>query len=382
MTKEIGIGVVGCGAMGRGVVTRVLEQDGRIKVRALFDPDQRSIDAARKEYGADLPADTDYAKFLARPEIDWVMIASWNCYHCEQTVAAFNAGKHVFCQKPLATNFEDCLAMEQAWKKSGKNFVIGFTLRFSPHYRKLKELLDAGTVGRIVSFEFNETLGFNHGGYIMGDWRRLTKYAGTHLLEKCSHDIDLANWFINSLPVRVAGFGGLDFFKSENVKHAERIGKDPNGKPAYQTWGGLVDMNPFTSDKDILDNLGAILEYANGVRAMFHTNCNAAIPERRMYILGTEGAIRANVLTGDIEIQRIGFDTQIEKVPACASGGHGGGDEILAKEVADTMLKGAPPTVSLDAGLSSAIVCFAVDEATEKGTVVDVRPMWKKAGLM
>jgi len=53
-------------------------------------------------------------------------------------------------------------------------------------------------IGDVVSMEFNETLNFNHGGYIMGDWRRKTDLSGGHLLEKCSHDYDLVNWILNS----------------------------------------------------------------------------------------------------------------------------------------------------------------------------------------
>ena len=108
----------------------------------------------------------------------------------------------MFCQKPLATTLADCLAMREAWQASGRMFIIGFSLRYAPHYRKIKELLDQGAVGRIVSMEFNETLDFNHGGYIMGDWRRLQRYSGTHLLEKCCHDIDLVNWIMGSLAAR------------------------------------------------------------------------------------------------------------------------------------------------------------------------------------
>jgi len=81
---------------------------------------------------------------------------------------------------------------------TGRLFNIGLTLRYSPHYRKIKQLLESGAVGDIISMEFNETLDFNHGGYIMGNWRRLREYAGTHLLEKCCHDIDLVNWMVGS----------------------------------------------------------------------------------------------------------------------------------------------------------------------------------------
>jgi predicted dehydrogenase len=309
------------------------------------------------------------------------MIASWNCFHREHTVAAFKAGKHVFCQKPLATNLADAMAMHRAWKKSGKMFNIGFTLRYSPHYRKIRQLIEEGAIGDLISMEFNETLDFNHGGYIMGDWRRLRKNAGTHLLEKCCHDIDLVNWMVGSLACRVASFGGLNFFTPANEKHMTRLGSDSRGRKAYCTWPGLICENPFTSDKDIVDNQVAIIEFVNGVRASFHANCNSGIPERRMVLCGTEGAIRADVLTGSIELRRIGFDTKIEQVPAGVSGGHGGGDDVLAGELAESMLHGKPPSVGLDAGLKSAITCFGIDKAMDTGRVVDMMPIWKRAGL-
>ncbi len=62
--------------------------------------------------------------------------------------------------------------------------------------------------------EFNETLDFNHGGYIMGDWRRLQRYSGTHLLEKCCHDIDLVNWITGSLA------GRRGFLRRAELLHA------------------------------------------------------------------------------------------------------------------------------------------------------------------
>jgi len=233
-------------------------------------------------------------------------------------------------------------------------------------------------VGDIISMEFNETLDFNHGGYIMGDWRRLTRNAGSHLLEKCCHDIDLANWMVGCNVSRVASFGGLDFFLPRNKKHIQRLGKNAEGQDAYRTWQGLVNLNPFTSKKDIVDNQVALIEYSNGVRATFHTNCNAGIPERRMYILGTEGALRADVISGTIEMKRIGFNTKIENIDAGVSGGHGGGDEVLGRELADSMLKGIAPMTGLMDGLKSAIVCFAIDTAMETGHVVQLEPYWKR----
>lgn len=380
MNNDIGISVIGCGGMGMAIVKRLIARDPRLKVRTIYDPSPESVTKALDVINTQPRVCATYQEAVSDPSVDWVMIASWNCFHKEQTIAAFEAGKHVFCQKPLATNLADCIAMQDAWRASGKMFNIGFTLRYAPHYRKIRQLLTDGVVGQIVSMEFNETLDFNHGGYIMGDWRRLQANAGTHLLEKCCHDIDLVNWMTGSLAVRVASFGGLDFFKPENAYHVDRIGPRADGRPAYTTWR-TTGLNSFTSDKDIVDNQVAIVQYANGVRSTFHTNCNSGIPERRMYIVGTEGVIRADLYAGTIQTKRIGFDTKIEDQSVSLSDGHGGGDDILTQELADSMLNGAPPSVGLEEGLKSALTCFAIDDAMVSGQVVDVMPYWQAAGV-
>ena len=381
MTGTVGIGAIGCGGMGRAVLKAVLEQDKRLRLAAFYDPDERAVKATLELAPEPPVVCKSHREVVERADVDWVMIASWNRDHAEQTVAAFEAGKHVFCQKPLALTLDECVRMKQAGEKSGKQFNIGFTLRYSPHYRKIKELVAAGRIGRILSMEFNETLHFNHGGYIHGDWRRRREWTGCHMLEKCCHDADLVNWMTGSRLRRVASFGGLDFFTPGNEHHIDRIPASPEGHRAYCAWPTARGGNPFRTDKDIIDNQVAILEYENGVRATFHTNLNAGIPERRMYILGTEGAIRADVIAGTIQLQRIGWDSTVEDVSTGTSGGHGGGDEILAKELADSMLNGAPPAVGLIEGMESAIACFAIDQAMETGTVVDLADWWKNAGL-
>lgn len=379
--RTIGIGMIGCGGMGRFVAGDVVSQSPQLELRGLCDPDRRAINKTREHIGVDAPQ-YDTPKALVRADdIDWVMIASWNCFHREHVIAATRAGKKIFCQKPLATTMTDALAMQRAVKASRRPFSMGFNLRYSPHYVKVRELVQSGAIGKVISMEFNETLDFNHGGYILGDWRRLRSNAGTHILEKCCHDIDLVNWIIGSLATRVASFAGLDFFVPKNNTYIRKLGRNKDGRKAYRIWDGSINKNPFTADKDICDNQVAIIEYANGVRATFHTNCNAGIPERRMYIVGSEGCIRADVIPGTIQLQRIGFDTEIEDVDSKGSGGHGGGDEILARELVDTMLNGHKPRATMIDGLKSAVTCFAIDKAMDSGRVVDVRPYWKRAGI-
>lgn len=379
--KKVRIGLIGCGERLRSVTKILLEKDRYIEIIALCDPNSKSIAIAKDLFNKNSIIYDNYHEMLKNPEIDWVMIGSWNCQHAEHTIASFEAGKNVFCEKPLALSLQDCLAMKNAWKKSGKHFCIGFTLRYSPHYRKIKDLVNSGILGKIISMEFNETLDFNHGGYIHADWRRKTEWAGSHMLEKCCHDIDLANWIIDSNAMKAASFGSCSFFTSENASLINDMEKNNNGKNAYQSWNsdniiGNI-KNPFNDDKDILDNQVVLLQYENGVNASFHTNCNSSFPERRMVILGSKGTLRSDVISGKIEFKKIGFNTNIEDYSSGEKGGHGGGDDVLASELKDCMFNDSNPVSTLEDGLKAAVTVFGIDKAQETGQVYNLSELWQ-----
>jgi len=381
--SKIRIGMIGAGGRLRGVLRRLLQSDptGRLELVAAFDPDAGALDSADEVFGKKLRRAASDEALINDPEVDWVFIGSWNCEHARQSVAALEAGKNVFCEKPLATEFEGCLAIRDAVARTGKTFAFGLVLRYSPHYARLKQVLESGVIGKIVSFEFNETLSFNHGGYIFGNWRRKRANAGTHLLEKCCHDIDLANWMIGSLPVRVASFGGRDFFTPEHAGEVERIGPDAAGKAAFSAWPDPHAKNPFDGEADIFDNQVAIIEYANGVRGSFHTNANAALQERRFYICGTRGSVRADLISGTIEVRENGWTARSEVYNTNAGDGHGGGDHVMAESLLKTLTQGEAPAAGVLEGLHSALAAFALDEAADTGRIVDVRDLWCRAGV-
>ena len=222
-------------------------------------------------------------------------------------------------------------------------------------------------------------LDFNHGGFIMSDWRRHQAVSGGHLLEKCSHDVDVVNWIVDGRCARAASFGGLAFFTPEHAAVADRLGPDAAGRPAYQGWG--VDVDPFASEKSIVDHQVAIFEYANGVRASFHTNLNSGLPERRLVLLGTEGAIRADLNHGLIEHRRIGHDAPTVTTDQRATAGlHGGGDGPMVRELLATMTNNAPTATPLSTGIAAAVTCLAAERSRATGTVVDLAPIWAEVG--
>ncbi|UKI34912.1 MAG: Gfo/Idh/MocA family oxidoreductase [Lentisphaeria bacterium] len=269
------------------------------------------------------------------PGVDWVMVFSPNSCHRDHILAAFAAGKDVFAEKPLATTIDACKEISEAQRRSGRVFATGFVLRYAPIYRRAKELLDSGMFGRLLLIEGNENIAPDHGGYIMCNWRRLTKFAGPHILEKCCHDLDLINWFCGSLPSRVASFGGRDFFKPENNRLMEKYGE----KTFKSWWDPHAQATPFTDDTDLMDNQVSIAEFRNRIRVTFTATMSNAIPERRLSFACAEGTMKLNLYSNIIRYRRLGDEGVTEL--NFSGDGHGGGDSYIMKELYETMSRGS-----------------------------------------
>jgi predicted dehydrogenase len=376
---SIRIGIIGCGARLRGILKMLLKEDRRLQPKGVCDPDPDSIERARKELHLPLHAYETAEALIADPAIDWVMIGSWNCYHAAQAIAALNAGKNVFCEKPLATNFEDCVAVRDAARRARGVFAFGFVLRYSPHYQRTHRILKEGGIGELISFEFNETLKASLGGFIFGNWRRRCENAGSLILEKCCHDLDLANWMADSLPVRVASFGGRRYFTPQHANLETQIGPESDGRSVFNEGLDPHGVNPFSEGANILDHQVVILEYANNVRATFHMNAVSALPERRFMLLGTLGSLRSDSYERKITLRQLGYGKEFEAFSmAVPADGHGGGDVVMAEQLAKTMLNAEPPHVGIEEAIQSAAVAFAIDQAQASGQVVNLAPWWAR----
>lgn len=116
------------------------------------------------------------------------------------------------------------------------------------------------------------------------------------------------------------------------------------------------------------------------MRASFHTNCSTGIPERRMYICGTEGTIRADILTGKIEVRK-SFEKPVSVYynPSDDTG-HGGGDEILVQHLNNAIISDYNSNSMYDA-LTSAITCIKADESMKTGKIIDMVQVWRNLGI-
>lgn len=380
---DVRYAVIGCGQRLRWLVELLSRQPG-IVLSGAWDPDAANSEALCRIGGrekADEPVRYRSAGELLRDRtVEWVLVGSPNAYHARHITAAFGVGKHVFAEKPLSTTIRGCTAALAAARNSGRLFATGFTLRYAPLYRRAKALIERGVIGKIVSINASENISPDHGAYIMTNWRRFSELAGAHVLEKCVHDLDLLNWFTGSVPVRVAAFGGNSIFVPEN---AELLGKtgvfiDDAKWPGISTLG----LDPFTTEKTIEDHLVSILEYANGVRVQFQTTTSNAIPERRMYVSGTEGTLILEFYRSLLRYRTIHSDETITiEGLGDHEDPHGGGDKAMIRELAHSMRRGTPPVCSGEEGLRSTVAGIALSAAYRKGRIVNLSRVWKRLGV-
>jgi predicted dehydrogenase len=121
------------------------------------------------------------------------------------------------------------------------------------------------------------------------------------------------------------------------------------------------------------------MQYANNVRATFHMNAVSALPERRFMLLGTLGSLRSDSYERKMTLRQLGYGKEFEAFStAIPADGHGGGDVVMAEQLAKTILNAEPPHVGIEEAIQSAAVAFAIEEAQASGQVVNLAPWWAR----
>lgn len=389
MSEKCSIAVIGVGQRGYAYVS-MLQNHPQVHLAALCDSSPERLSCFARELKCEeVPQFHSIEELFANVSCDAVVITTPDFTHKECAVKAFQAGKHVMLEKPMAPDADSCREIIRAAKKSGKTLQVGFVLRCHPVFKAVKKELEAGTIGQLLSINCSESLGVMHGASYMRRWHRKSANSGGFLLAKCSHDLDLMSDLTDSLPRRVSSFGGTDFFTPDKQK-APVCSKCSDETCRFRFHGEMVRMTPdeirdpaaknfdlcvFNADKDVVDNQQVILEYANGVRGTFSLNLFAPRPKREWRLVGTAGYIDAD--TGKKEYTVAFSDGHEGYTRHCEAGNssaHDGSDMIFLNEFVNCILKGEAPEADALAGLSSTLIGNAIDKARLSGTVVTIAP--------
>jgi len=193
MPKTIGLGVIGCGSIAYWVHLRIAKQVRGAALIAASDPDPEA--RKRAERLARIPVHERTEDLLSRKDIDAVIISGPTHLHAPLVIAACDAGKHVYLEKPIAASIADGARVVDAAARAGVTVMLGFNRRFHPLYEQARQLIQEGRLGevRAVQTTFCEPAAPD----AMPEWKRHRETGGGVVLDLASHHIDLLRWFLS-----------------------------------------------------------------------------------------------------------------------------------------------------------------------------------------
>ncbi|HOL91947.1 MAG TPA: Gfo/Idh/MocA family oxidoreductase [Clostridiales bacterium] len=191
----IGIGIIGCGSIA--IARHVPEYHARndCVIIGYYDPKPERAVKLAGQYGGKVFDSLE--ELLADREIDAVSVCTSNKYHAPVTIAALKAGKHVLCEKPIATSVNEAQEMVDTARKTGKFLMIGHNQRLAPAHVRAKEILKTGELGRILTFRTT----FGHGGP-----------------ESWSQDKGRHTWFFKKDDAFIGAMGDLGVHKADLIR--------------------------------------------------------------------------------------------------------------------------------------------------------------------
>ena len=354
----------------------------------------------------------DEDKFFEKKWSDVLFITTQDRMHVRMAKKALELGYDIVLEKPITDNVTELQELAKLAHEKQRKIMVCHVLRYTVMMRKLKELLNAGSIGKLVSIDQTENVVFWHEAhsYVRGNWRN-TDVAVPMIMAKCCHDLDLIQDFIGGRCKSVASMGNLAYFKPEfkpegaadrcvNCKYvdscaysAKRIyvdawrgmGQPGNAGPfnlitdaCPLTEEALMDSiktSPygrcvFACDNNVVDNQTVIMQFENGVTATLKMEAFVKQGGRDIRFFGTEGELELREHEGTITLKKYFGEDTVWKLTDLTDDleGHGGGDHRMIDELYEIMTgKNPQVATSIDESIESHYMALAAEESRVNG---------------
>ncbi|MGG4488312.1 Gfo/Idh/MocA family protein [Metabacillus idriensis] len=337
--KTLKIGVIGCGSISKHRHLPEWAGNKFAEIVAVCDINEDRANLTAQQYNA--KAFTDYREMLALEEIDAVSVCTPNALHAPISIAALNAGKHVLCEKPMATSKEEAEAMIAAAKENSRKLMIGHNQRFVPSHEKARELIKNGEIGKVFSFR----TAFGHGGP-----------------EGWSAD-GRESWFFKKEDAFIGAMGDLGVHKADLMRYI--LGEEVTEVAAF------VDT-VAKEGADVDDNAVCVLKTESGIMGSLAASWSYSKEDNATVIYGEKGVLRledhpefsliAQYTTGEVVNYELG------KIQSNDEGGQTS-SKVIDKFV-DSIIGNTEPAVSGEEGYKSLKIVLGALESNETKTIV------------
>ena len=414
----IRVAICGMGGRGKDAYAPIAEYEpDRMRIVAIAEPDTAKREECRVRYGIapECCFETGEEMFARERLADVAFICTQDQQHVIHAVAALQKGYHLLLEKPIATSLEDVRRIEEAAKAADRRVVVCHVLRYAPFFEEIRAAIERGDVGDVVCIQALENVGYWHQAhsFVRGNWRNEGE-STFMLLAKCCHDIDYLVWLSGGGRCeRVSSFGSLRHFRPECAPEgatkrctdgcrakegcpydAEKIylTNEETGvlhghtdwpcnilalHPTEETIREAIEKGPYgrcvyACDNDVVDNQIVNMEFENGVHCQLMMTAFTAHGGRTIRVLGTKGAIEAEMDKNIIEIQPFGGERRVIDVSLLGRdlAGHGGGDTRMVEEYLSLLHGGDEPSgrmTTLSASAESNYIAFAAERSRLSG---------------
>ncbi len=327
-----GIAVVGCGGFARQFHLPNVKKSARLRFRSLVASSGQSAREMAERYGAE-QATTNYDEVLADAAVDAVMIFTRDNAHASMAAAALEAGKHVFCEKPLAVDYPQCQQLAELLGDGGPLCMVGFNRRFAPLMQPVKKALDACGGPRVVHYRVNAgPLPGNHWVYDPGS-------ASGRVVGEVCHFVDLVTWLIGAEPVSVSA----------------------------QAAGGSRSLTE-------LEDVTATLSYEDGsVATILYTAVGApGLGKERLEAFADGTAIAMD----DFQTLTIRGRQRVDSRNRRGDKGH----DAEMGHFTDAVLGKCPPSITHLDGIRATACCLEIVQSVQRGEPIELdRSLWCQA---
>ncbi|TDN63169.1 myo-inositol 2-dehydrogenase/D-chiro-inositol 1-dehydrogenase [Paraburkholderia sp. BL10I2N1] len=274
MSNTVKVGIVGLGRIGKNHARNLARRVRGGELIAGASPVAAEREWARTELGITKLYET-MGDLLADKEVDAVWLATPTSFHADQIVAALEAGKHVFCEKPLALTLEECKrVLNAAEKQPNVTVMVGFMRRYDPAYVEAKRRLDNGDLGKLFRLHCASLDAIDTNGFFV----QFAPTSGGLFLDCSIHDIDVALWMTNG------------------------------AKPVSVSATGIRAMYPDLAACHDVDTATATVLFENDILATFHASRTSHHgDETSLQLVGTQSSVSLGVggtPTSEVNVQK------------------------------------------------------------------------------
>lgn len=419
--KQYSAILIGAGLRGKGYTNIMYNLKDKFKLVAVAEPIKSRRDYIQKKHNiSDDMCFNSYEDILAKSKMaDLAIIATMDDLHYAPAMKAIELGYDILLEKPVAPTAKECADIALAAEKKGVKILVCHVLRYTPFFKKIKETVLEGKLGKIMSVMHVEAVGNIHQShsYVRGNWHSETETAPM-LLAKCCHDIDILQWILDEPCEKVQSFGKLSYFTADNA---------PIGAPKRCFDGGCPvedtcpynckkvylesDDNQWTraactrgiakgdipTDDEVITSLkttdyGLCVFHANNdvvdhqtVNMQFKSGANATLTMnafnkggRYIRIFGTKGELFAYMEDNHLELYTF-EDSKRTEIPIKTTeesilGGHGGGDDGMICELYDYLNDNYAGYCAADINISvkNHLIGFAAEKSRREDTVESI----------